>query len=103
MIERMLFVRNRRAQIPIVILVLGVVAVCVMAIFSFITSSSRFDASFSGISVAKSLTSQIESYHFYISVGEDPSKYLNIEPPGRGEGKSLFSQGKGISIRYYLP
>lgn len=92
---------SRRGQVPIVIFVVGVVAVCILALFSFLNSSSRVGDSFVGIHVTKDLNAQIEAYRFYQSVGEDPALYLDIRSDRDG-GRYLFSYRNGVLVKYYL-
>jgi len=52
---------NKRANIPIVILVLGIFAVCTLALLSFYSSSIEVENSFNGISEVRELTLEIET------------------------------------------
>ena len=65
-------IRNRRGDIPITILVIGVFAVCALAILSFIYASVSLRNSFVGIDIVKDINYQIEFREFQ---GEDSSYF----------------------------
>jgi flagellar basal body-associated protein FliL len=62
--------KNKRGDIPITILVLGVIVICTLAMYSFISSTNKVRNSFVGIGLVEKLNSQIES------------KIFNNENPG---------------------
>ena len=55
---------NKKGNLPIIILVLGVLAVCGLALISFYSSNLKTSNNFSGISLIEELNSQIE-YNLY--------------------------------------
>lgn len=57
--------KNKRGDIPITILTIGVVLVCAIALFSFFSSTVRMRSSFIGIGMVERLNSQIEENSFY--------------------------------------
>jgi len=64
--------KNRRADIPIVVLVLGVVAICGLAILSFIVSEKSILDNYNdplGLEVFERFHSDIEKDNFYEKVG----------------------------------
>jgi hypothetical protein len=61
-------INNKRGDIPITILVVGVVLICTIALVSFISSSISVRKSFTGIAIVEQLDSQIEENAFYTSV-----------------------------------
>jgi hypothetical protein len=64
-INKNLFIKNQRGDIPISILTIGVVLVCSIALFSFFSSTVRMRSSFVGIGLVEQLNSQIEENSFY--------------------------------------
>jgi len=52
---------NRRGDLPITILVIGVFAVCTLALFSFVHYSNQVSKTFSGIEVVEEANFQIEA------------------------------------------
>lgn len=63
-------IRNKRGDIPITVLVIGVIAVCCMALFSFSLSTTKIRDSFVGLGMMEKINSQIENKTFY---SEDPA------------------------------
>jgi len=59
--------RNKKGDVPITILVIGVVVICGLAILSFIASSFYFEQSFYGLSKMEQLNSQVDEYYFYLN------------------------------------
>jgi hypothetical protein len=60
---------NKRGDIPLTILVIGVFAVCTLALLSFFYSSLLMNKSFAGVEIVEKANIQIESYnlnHFYL-------------------------------------
>jgi hypothetical protein len=57
--------KNRRGDIPITILVVGTIAVCIYALFSFSFTSIKIRNSFAGLGSMEELSSQIEENSFY--------------------------------------
>lgn len=51
---------NKRGNLPIIILVIGVLAVCSLALLSFYVSNFKVSNSFSGIKLVEKVNSQIE-------------------------------------------
>jgi len=61
--------KNKRADIPITILVLGVVAICGLAILSFIVSSKvNVKSDDLGLEVFEKLHADVEKFEFYKNV-----------------------------------
>jgi hypothetical protein len=56
---------NKKGDIPITILVIGVVVVCAFALFSFTASTTRVRNTFVGIGLIEKMNSQIEKNTFY--------------------------------------
>jgi len=62
--------RDKRGDIPITILVIGIILVCAIAIFSFFSSTIKARNSFVGIGFVEKLNSQIEEKSF---AGQNPA------------------------------
>ena len=52
--------KNKRGNLPIIILVLGVLAVCSLALLSFYSSNLKVSNNFVGVKLIEKLNSQIE-------------------------------------------
>jgi hypothetical protein len=55
---------NKRGDVSITILVIGVILICALAIFSFFSSTIQIGTSFIGIGLTEKLNSQIETKIF---------------------------------------
>ena len=53
--------KNKKGSIPIIILVLGVLAVCSLALLSFYISNFKVENSFSRLKIVEQMNCQIES------------------------------------------
>ena len=91
--------RNKRGDIPIAILVVGVILICALAILSFLSSSFKLEKSFADVTIMEDLNVKIEEYTFYKNQGvsnEEIKNALNIF-----EGYLRMEKG-GTYIIYYL-
>ena len=94
---------NKRGEIPITILVLGIVAVCILAIVSFYTSSLKVQKNFD-IQIIKEAKLLGEKAELYGNLGfnqEEIDKILGIESDS--EGRYIFLERDGVSVRYNIP
>jgi len=80
------FPRNRRGDIPITILVIGIILVCILALISFLSSTTKVKNSFVGIGVLEKMNMQIEKNYFY--------KESGFVVGGSGDINSLFNYAK---------
>ena len=70
--------KNNRGDIPITILVIGIVAVCGLAIFSFYISGDRFKGSFVSVQVIEKANSFSDEMQFYKNMNKVPSNEMTI-------------------------
>ncbi len=94
---------NKRGDVPVTILVLGVVAICVLAIFSFYTSSQKVSKNFD-IEPVKQIKLIREKISFYENLGLNQGEIdsiLGIKTDS--QGRYVYIEAKGISVRYDLP
>jgi len=70
--------KNKRGDIPVTILLIGVIAICGLAIFSFVASSFTKSQSFIGVSKMEELSAKIDSYYFYNAMGLSEEKLNEI-------------------------
>jgi hypothetical protein len=65
--------KNKRADVPVTILVLGVFAVCTLAVLSFINSDRNLEKSFIGVEIIEKVNLDVERgklNHHYIEETE---------------------------------
>ena len=53
--------KNKRGNLPIIILILGVLAVCSLALLSFYSSNLKVSNNFAGVKLVEELNSEIET------------------------------------------
>jgi len=61
--------KDKKGDIPITILVIGIILVCALAMFSFLSSTTKIRNSFVGVGVLEKMNSQIEKNYFYKQSG----------------------------------
>lgn len=72
---------DKKADIPVTILVIGVIAICSFALLSFLSSSFFTKQNFTGLEEMQNLNSKINQYYFYQEQGlsnEKINEILNI-------------------------
>lgn len=63
------FRKNRRADVSITILVIGVFAVCALAIISFLLYRQQASGSFANVDVVTNLSQSLSDFYFYTDSG----------------------------------
>lgn len=110
--------KNKRGDIPITVLVIGVFAVCALALFTFFVADFKMSNSFVGLNIMEEMNSQIDEYLFYKNSGksegilnqlfpivvEDGVEYIKISKPS-SPGLGLFGDEEELlfSVRYPTP
>jgi hypothetical protein len=95
--------KNKRGDIPIVILVIGVFVVCTLALLSFFNSSIQVKNSFVGIDLIEEMNSQVEKSQFF---KEDVSEFYLEKKKLSSFGEIFFPWTKEkivFSVKYNLP
>ena len=62
---------NKRGDVPITILVIGVFTVCALALFTFFVADFKMSNSFVGLKIMEEMNSDIDEYLFYKNGGKD--------------------------------
>lgn len=86
-------IQDKKADISITILVLGVFAICAVAIISFIIVGSSSSNTFSGPETIENLSSNLENFYFYINAGYSPQDAANMIG-AQLNGNQLILSGK---------
>jgi hypothetical protein len=111
------FKRNKKASVPITLLVIGVFALCALALFTFITSDTLITNSFVGVEKLSELNFKINQYEFLKSQGaslekieaelgvveEDGEKYFILEKERGYMKKMKKTKNPEVYIRYKIP
>lgn len=69
---------KNKGSIPVTILVIGVFALCSLAMFTFFVSDFKITNVFVGLGIMEGVNSQVDSYDFYkkVGVGEEDLKFI---------------------------
>ena len=95
-------IKNKKGDIPITILVIGVFAICTLAILSFkfmdIKNTKGF---YESIEAIEEMNSQIQKYYFYNNVGVDGKEFLEAKE-GYIEVEKKIGDKTIIKIKYKI-
>jgi hypothetical protein len=83
-------VNGRKANIPIVLLVIGVFVLCGLALLTFFVSSFAVGNSFVGVNVLQELNTAVDEYLFYKNQGVSDSLNENYFEIIEKDGKKYF-------------
>jgi hypothetical protein len=109
------FIKNCKGDIPIVVLVIGVIVICTLTIVSFSLVVFTLNNSFYGVNTMKQMNLIIEEYLFYKNLGmgnaeigemlgQKVSEYGNNYIYLEEKGVSLGDVDKIVfSVKYYFP
>jgi hypothetical protein len=119
--------KSKKGDIPVTILVIEVIAVCALALVTFMVSSFSVEQKFYGIASMQEINVLIEDYNFYKNAGVSEEKIeevFDVQEDGNGKyfevlisssDVGFFSPLRGeitnffipedflFSVRYYLP
>ena len=102
--------KNKKADVPILLLVIGVVAVCAVTLLSFSIVGSRIKSNFNSVNFVEEANAEMEKYNVYKGLGfseeelgelfdfgnDDIGRYLYFELSTGLRKKTL------VSVKYYL-
>lgn len=96
--------KNKKGDVTVTILVIGIIAVCFMALISFYLAELNTDKNFEGIGKIAKASSNMENYLYF------GKSVINTRTNGDSEhiyeekiDKGFFSSKKVFEVRYYLP
>ncbi len=89
---------NKKADVPVTILVIGVFAVCTLALLSFMYSSNKLNKSLDGIKLMEEANAKIEKGNLNYLYLDKKEKRLDIGSDE--EGFSLFKEKIIFSLEY---
>lgn len=90
--------KNKRGDLPVTILVLGVFVVCTLALFSFLYSSSQVGKFFDGIKILEEANARIEAGNLnFIYLDKKVNKFSPVIEKG---SLSLFRERIVFSVEY---
>jgi len=95
---------NKHGDIPVTILVIGVLAICVLAILSFFVSNSSANNSFSAVDTVEGASLIKEKIFLYenLRYNKDEIKtILNLQEDS--QGKLVIEQFDATTVRFSWP
>ncbi|MEX0920820.1 MAG: hypothetical protein WDZ62_00995 [Candidatus Pacearchaeota archaeon] len=98
-------IKNKRGDIPITILVIGVLAVCGLALLSFYLSDKKVSENFLNQGILEKAIVLEEKIQVYDELGfskEEIDGLVSIEYDLSGR-RHIFLEGEGITVTYFLP
>lgn len=99
----MIKIKNKRGDIPVTILVIGVFAICTLAILSFSIIDNKSREGFTEVIEAmEEINSEIEKYHLYKNLGKSTEEINEIMEIEEGSIKVIkeVDREKIIEIKY---
>ncbi len=93
---------NKKANIPVIILVIGVVILCGLAILSFSISSQNTKKAFSDVFIVEEIKIQKEKLNVYGELGETNLVQGEILLKSDVEGKYLEIRKGNVRVKYYV-
>lgn len=85
-------IKNKKASVPVTILVIGVFALCAMALIAFFISEFNFSNSFAMVDDLRAINVFQDEWNFYKNQGKTDSQILNfIEFPISSEEYKDYS------------
>ena len=97
-------IKNKKGDIPVTILVIGVLAVCLLAILSFYISGRVSKNTFSSIDLPEKVAFEKEKMSFYSGTGMSQSEIeqlLGVKTDV--QGKFIQMEQDDVSVRLNLP
>lgn len=97
---------NKRGDIPITILVIGILAICLLAIFSFYSSDRNVKKDFAVVGAVEEIALMKEKIDLYERLGfdkEERKELFNIQYDSNQEINFINLTREKITVRYNLP
>jgi len=94
---------NKKGDIPITILVIGVLAVCVLAILSFFISNNSVKKSFLSIDTVTESVLIKEEVSFYENLGYNKEEIKTIMNLQEDSQSNIVFKGYGVTVKLAWP
>lgn len=98
-----IFSKSRKGDVPVMILVLGVFAICAIAILSFYSSATRSKGDIGGFAIMEEANSRVDEYYFYSKFPMKEQAIIEmLELEEDNKGLYVNFSHKDVTIIYYL-
>lgn len=95
--------RNKKGDIPITVLVIGVFAICVFAIISFHIADNDVKDSISSVSAVEQSALAVEKISFYENLEIDSERIDELlDVQSDSQGRYILIEQGSVSVRYNL-
>ncbi len=101
-------IKNKKADIPVTILAIMVVAICILAILSFISSGQTNKPDYLGVGLIEEINANVEKFYFYLNVGfseDEAAEKIGADIMGNRliiNRAKIVDEKKIISIEYNM-
>lgn len=95
--------KNKKADIPVTILVIGVIAICVLAILSFFVSNNSVSNSFSAVDTVEAASLIKEKISFYKNLGYGEEEIKNLSNLQEDSQKKIVIEQLDATVRFSWP
>ena len=94
---------NRKGDVPIAILIVGILGICALALLSFFFSSFKLGEAFTELHGMETLNVKINEYGFYKDKGVPEATIERVLNVSGGDEKYLDVREEDLYVRYYIP
>lgn len=99
------FLKSRKGEVPVMILVIGVFVLVTLAILSFYFINNKYKEELKGVGVVESANSRIDQYYLYKKLGFNREEIKEALILSENQGNlyldfSINDKGKEYSVRY---
>lgn len=95
---------NKKGDVSITILVIGIFAACTLAVISFLISQNSMQSNFSDMGTVENASVQLDNFYFYVNSGmtyEQAAKEIGANI--KGNKLIINSETKGVvSVQYRI-
>lgn len=88
---------NKKGDVPVTILVVGVFALCSLAMLTFFMADFKMGNSFVGVSIMEKMDATIDEYYFHINNGVDSAVVKGFFPTLEVQGRTYLHYSKNVT------
>jgi hypothetical protein len=95
--------KNKKANLPITILVIGIVALCGLTILSFIISIKKFPSEEWGFELVEKVKIDLDKFYFYKNVGfidEEAAEKINANFYSKENRLEIIRKRENVEVIY---
>jgi len=99
-------IKNKKGDIPITILVIGILAICGLTVFSFYLSIGKAQEGLGSFDAVEKTVINMEKMSLYRNLGLDEGeigKLFEVKSEADGQRRYIGVEREGIAVKYYLP